>query len=319
MFLLALAILAAPLAAQAQQAAKVRRIGFLCPGRCDEPQREAFWQGLRELGYVEGQNIAIESRSAEGKLDRLPELALDLVRLKVDVIVVGAEPSAQAAKRATTTIPIVMAVSFDPVGSGLVASLARPGGNLTGLATLNPELAGKRLELLKETVPGVVRIAVLRNSNNPITTPQLRETRAAAQALGLELQSLDVQGPEDFDAAFQAATKARAGALIVLSDGVTNDHRTRLVGFAAKSRLPAMYGGRPYVDAGGLMAYGANGADNFRRAATYVDKILKGAKPADLPIEQPTKFELVINFKTAKALGLTIPQSILVRADEVIQ
>jgi putative ABC transport system substrate-binding protein len=242
-----------------------------------------------------------------------------LVRLKVDVIVVGAEPSAQAAKRATTTIPIVMAVSFDPVGSGLMASLARPGGNLTGLATLNPELAGKRLELLKETVPGVVRIAVLRNSNNPITTPQLRETRAAAQALGLELQSLDVQGPEDFDAAFQAATKARAGALIVLSDGVTNDHRTRLVGFAAKSRLPAMYGGRPYVDAGGLMAYGANGADNFRRAATYVDKILKGAKPADLPIEQPTKFELVINFKTAKALGLTIPQSILVRADEVIQ
>ena len=279
----------------------------------------AFRQRLRELGYVDGQNIAFEVRSAEGRAERLPDLAADLVRLKVDVIVAGGTPAPLAAKRATTAIPIVMASAGDPVGSGLVASLARPGGNVTGLSLLVPELGGKRLQLLKEVVPGVSRVAVLWNAANPYPVLVWRQTEAAARALGVHLQSLDVRGPDDLEGAFAAATRGRAGALITVEDPLTFGQRKRIVDFAARARLPAMYGFREFVDAGGLMSYAASLADLSRRAATYVDKILKGAKPADLPVEQPTKFELVINLKTAKALGLTIPPSVLIRADQVIQ
>jgi len=268
---------------------------------------------------VEGQNIVIERRYSEGRNERLPDLAADLVRLKVDVIVAAGTPPPYAAKRATTTIPIVMTNASDPVGSGLVASLARPGGNITGLSLLSPELAGKQLELLKETVPKVSRVAVLWNPANPVHTLILRQAEVAARSLRLQLQILEARGPNEFDSAFSAMTKERAGALLVLADPMFFGHRTRLADLAAKSRLPSVFLLREHADAGGLMAYGPSTRDNFRRAATYVDKILKGAKPGDLPIEQPTKFELVINLKTAKALGLTIPRFVLGRADEVLQ
>ena len=319
---LALGILAAPLAADAQQAGKVFRIGYLAPGSPSSAtgSLEAFRQGLRELGYVEGRNIVIEYRWAEGRHERLPDLAADLVRLKVDVIVAVATTPPHAAKKATTTIPIVMTNHADPVGSGLVASLARPGGNITGMAdTAGLEIFGKQLELLKEAVPGVSRVAVIWNPTNQAHPLWLGEVKVAARSLRVQLQILEARGPDEFESAFAAMTRERAGALFVLRDAMFLLHRTRIAELAAKSRLPAMYGLRPNVEAGGLMFYGASLPDLIRRAATYVDKILKGAKPGDLPVEQPTRFELVVNLKTAKALGLTIPQSVLFRADKVIE
>ncbi len=316
---IALALLAAPLAAEAQQPAKVHRIGFL---RGTSPQAswfEAFRQGLRELGYIEGQNIAIEQRYAHGVLDRLPGLAAELVRLKVDVIVVGGTPDAKAAKAATTTIPIVFTLAGDPVGSGLVASLARPGGNVTGLSNLQSELGGKQLQLLKEAVPRVSRVAVLYNPINPAAAPMLQGAQAAARSLAVQLQVLEVRSPNELASAFSATARGRAGALLTLADPIFANERVRLLGLAAKNRLPGMFFEREFVDAGGLMSYGPNFSDQFRRAATFVDKILRGTKPADLPVEQPTKFELVVNMKTAKTLGLKIPQTILVQATEVIQ
>jgi putative ABC transport system substrate-binding protein len=316
-------VLAAPRAAGAQQQGKVFRIGILSNIPPTDPQGaplwEAFIQGLRDLGYVEGQNITIEHRSSEGKFERLPGIAAELVRLKADVIVTPAAQNALAAKQATRTIPIVMANSLDPVGQGLVASLARPGGNVTGLSGLSLETVGKQLALLKEIVPRVSRVAVLGNPTNQSYPLWLGEVKVAARSLGVQLQILEARGPDDFERAFEAMTTERAGALFVLGDGMFLLHRTRTAELAAKHRLPAMYPVREFVDAGGLMVYGTSLRDNFRRAATYVDKILKGAKPADLPIEQPTKFELVINLKTAKALGLTIPPSLLARADQVIE
>jgi putative ABC transport system substrate-binding protein len=271
----------------------------------------------RELGYVEGQNILIEGRYYGDRSERLPALAAELVRLKVDVIVAGAPPAPEAAQRATATIPIVMANHPDPVGSGLVASLARPGGNVTGLSSLTPELVGKRLQLLKEAVPGISRVAVLSNPTIPTVRLDLRAAEVAARSLKVQLQVLEARAPSDFASA--AMTKDRAGALIVLGGPMFFGHRTRIVELAAQSRLPAMYGQKEYAEAGGLMAYGVNTRESFGRAATYVDKIPKGAKPGDLPIEQPTKFDFVVNLKTAKALGLTIPPSLLLRADEVIR
>jgi putative ABC transport system substrate-binding protein len=280
---------------------------------------QAFLRGLRELGWVEGQNIAVEYRWAEGRLERLPELAAELVGLKVDAMLVGGTQAALAAKQATTTIPIVLAGIGDPVGTGLVASLARPGGNITGLSFLASELSAKQLELLKEAVPKVSRVAVLWNPTNSFHRLALRDAEAAARSLGVQLQLLEARSPNEFDSAFAVVTRKRAGALLVLADAVFLLHRTRLADLAARSRLPAMYGLTEHAQVGGLMAYAPNFADSFRRAAGYVDKILKGAKPGDLPVEQPTKFDLVINLKTAKALGLTIPQSLLIRADQVIQ
>jgi len=275
---------------------------------------------VRELGYVEGQNIAIESRWAEGKYDRLPGLAAELVRLKVDVLVTQAAPAIQAAKEATRTIPIVMAISGDPIGTGFVASLARPGGNITGLSLLATELSGKRLELLKEAIPKLSRVAVIWNSSSPGMAHRFREVQAAARALGVRLQSLEVRGdPSDFEGAFSAATKERPDGLLVVLDPFTTLHRRRIGEFAAGSRLPAVYGSSAFPEAGGLMSYGPNIPDMYRRAAFYVDKILKGAKPADLPVEQPRKFELVINLKTAKELGITIPPEVLLQADRVIK
>ena len=315
-------LLAAPLAAEAQQAAKVARIGILGGSAAPTPLREAFLQGLRDLGYVEGRTVVIEYRFDEEKLERLPALAAELVALKVDVIVTGSTPAALAAKQATRTLPIVFVAVGDPVGSGLVTSLARPGGNVTGLSNLAPELVGKCLELLKQAVPGVSRVAVLWQPGavgERTEKDMLKEAEVAARALGVRLQFVEARGPEDFDRAFSDMTRARAGALTVLGSAMFFSERRRLVDLAAKNRLPAVYPWREFVDAGGLMAYGPDLADLFRRAATYVDKILKGAKPADLPVEQPTKFELVINLKTAKALGLTIPPSLLGRADQVIE
>ena len=318
---LALSILSAPVSANAQQRGKVPRIGYLGSSSPSAVPHlvDAFRQGLRDLGYVEGQNIAIEYRWAEGRLERLPNLAADLVRLKVDVIFGSNTPGTVAAKKATTTIPIVMAVVGDPVGSGLVASLGRPGGNVTGLSSLAVELGPKQLQLLKQAVPRVSRVAVLSNPATQSHVLALKEVEVAARSLGVQLQILEARGSEEFDRAFAAMTRERASALLVLSDPVFLVYRTRLADLAAKSRLPAMYGLREHAEAGGLMAYAANYADLYRRAATYVDKILKGAKPGDLPVEQPTKFELVINLKAAKTLGLTIPQSVLIRADQVIQ
>jgi putative ABC transport system substrate-binding protein len=313
-----------PLGASAQQAAKVPRIGYLTASLAANPHLlEAFRHGLRDLGYVEGRNVVIEYRDAEGKYDRLPALAADLVALKVDVIVVTGTPHALAAKQATSTIPIVVAIAADPVQSGLVTSLARPGaGNVTGLSLLAPELVGKSLELLKQAVPEFSRAAALWHPGDygeRTEKDMLRAADAAARALGVRLQVVETRGPEDFDRAFSDMTRARAGALTVLASNMLLNERRRLVDLAAKNRLPAMYPLREFVDAGGLMAYGPDLADVFRRAATYVDKILKGAKPADLPVEQPTKFELVINLKSAKALGLTVPPSLLAQADEVIE
>ena len=318
---LAFVSLVAPLAAQAQQAAKTDRIGVLIPGTSAAASHhlEAFRQGLRELGYIDGKNIVLEVRWSEGRHDRLPDLASELVRLKVDVIVAGSTPGALAAKNATGTIPIVILTTGDPVARGLVASLARPGGNRTGVTTLSKELSAKQLQLLKEAVPRVTRVAILLNPANPDTGPSVKGMETAARVLGVQHQVLEVRDPNEFDNAFVTMSKERAGALFVLGDPMFITHRTRIVGLAAKSRLPAMYGNREFVDDGGLMFYGATLSDMWHRAATYVDKILKGAKPADLPVEQPTRFELVINLKTAKALGLTIPQSVLIRADQVIQ
>jgi putative ABC transport system substrate-binding protein len=307
--------------ASAQQPKKAPRIGFLTGDSLSaiSDRREAFRQGLRELGYVEGKNIVIEWRSAEGKLDRVPALAAELVRLKVDVIVTGGATDTRAAKEATNTIPIVMAQDSDPVGSGFVASLARPGGNITGLSTLAPEVSGKRLELLKEIIPKLSRVAVLGISTRPGNAQSLKEVELAAGALKVKLQFLDVLDPKDIEAAFRAASKGRAEAVLVLQSPFFNSQRKQLVDLAIKSRLPATYPQTEYTEAGGLMYYGANTPDLFRRAATYVDKILKGTKPADIPVEQPRKFELIINLKAAKQIGLTIPPNVLVRADRVIK
>ena len=316
-------LVAVPLAAEAQQTANIARLGFLGNSSTALAHlRDAFLQGLRDLGYVEGRNLTIDYRYADGKLEQLPELAAELVALKVPIIVALPTPAAQAAKQATKTIPIVFAGAGDPVTSGLVASLARPGGNVTGLSGLGPELIGKCLEQLKQAVPGVSRVAVLwqpGGQGERTDRNNLKEAEVAARALGMRLQIVEARGTADFDRAFSDMTTARAGALTVLPSNMFNTERRRLAVLAAKNRLPAVYQFREYVDAGGLMAYGANLADLNRRAATYVDKILKGAKPGDLPIEQPTKFELVINLKAAKALGITIPQSFLLRADEVIK
>jgi putative ABC transport system substrate-binding protein len=313
-----------PVAVEAQEAARVARIGYLVLGpAAPSEMREAFDQGLRDLGYIEGRNIVIEYRSAEGKSERLPALAAELVALKVDVLVAGGGTlAALAAKQATRTLPVVFIGVGDAVTSGLVTSLAQPGGNVTGSSLLFPELVGKCLEQLKQAVPGISRVAVLQQ---PGAVPERtakdirKEAEIAARALGVRLQFVEARGPADVDRAFSEITRARAGALTVLSTPMFSSERRRLVDLAAKNRLPTMFSFRSYVDAGGLMSYGPNYADLFRRAATYVHKILGGAKPGDLPVEQPTKFELVINLKTAKALGLTIPQSVLLRADHVLE
>jgi putative ABC transport system substrate-binding protein len=307
--------------ADAQQPKKVPRIGFLVATSLSAlaARTEAFRQGLRELGYVEGKNIIIEHRYAEGKLDRLPALAAELVRLKVYVIVASCPIPTRAVKEATNTIPIVMAQDQDPVGSGFVASLARPGGNITGLSTLSPELSGKRLELLKEFVPRLSRVAVLETSTNPGNAQALRETELAAKAFGVQLQHLDVLDPKDSETAFREASKGRADGVLVLQSPVFNSQRKQIVELAVKSRLPAIYYAPEWVEDGGLMSYGVSFIDLWRRAATYVDKILKGTKPADLPVEQPKKFEFVINLKAAKQIGLTIPPNVLARADKVIK
>ena len=307
--------------AEAQQAGKVWRIGFLSArSQSFESTRiEAFRQGLRELGYVEGKNMAIEERWAEGKLERLPDLAAELVRLKVDVILAGGAPGARAAKQATTTIPIIFTAAGDPVATGLVASLARPGGNVTGLSDSSVDVSTKRLELLKEAVPKLSRVAILWNPANPTNPIQVRDTQAVAPALGMTLLSVEVKTVDDFERAFAAIKTDRAGGLLVPGDPMFGSQRKRLADLAVKSRLPAIYPAPDYAEAGGLMAYGSNAVDLFRRAATYVDKILKGVKPADLPVEQPMKFELVINLKAAKQIGLTIPPNVLARADKVIK
>jgi putative ABC transport system substrate-binding protein len=317
-------IVVAPFAAAAQQAAKIARIGFLGADlAANPPLLEAFRQGLRDLGYVEGRNVVIEYRDAEGKLERLPALAAELVALKVDVIVAAAGTVvALAAKQATRSLPIVFIAVGDPVTTGLVTSLARPGGNITGSAAFTPELVGKCLELLTQAVPGVSRVAVLSQPGAVGERTEkdiLKRAEVAGRALGVRVQFVEARGPADIDRAFSEITRARAGALTVVSTPMFGSERRRLVDLAGKNRLPTVYSFRGYADAGGLMSYGPNLADMYRRAATYVDKILKGAKPGDLPVEQPTKFELIINLKAAKALGLTIPQSVLGRADEVIQ
>ena len=313
------AMLAAPLAAEAQSA-KVPRIGVLTLSVASStPIFEAFRQGLREHGYVEGQNIALEFRFAQGRPEKLPAMAAELVQMKVEVIVTESVLAAREAKQATGAIPIVTAIHGDPVGAGLVASLTRPGGNVTGLSLLAPELSGKRLEFLKEVTPKATQVAAIWNAANSAAARYLTETRAAARSLGVQLQSVEVRQPSDLDAAFEAVAGARPSALITLPDGMLLANKTRIIEFAAKTRLPAVFPDQEFAEAGGLMAYGPSLAWNFRRAAAYVDKLLKGAKPTDLPIEQPTKFELVINLKTAKALGLTIPPSLLGRADQVIE
>ena len=302
--------------ADAQQAKKAARIGLLVPGSQSafSVRIDALRQGLSELGYVEGQNIVIEYRYGEGKTDRFPDLAAELVRLKVDVIVTASTLSVQAAKKASGTVPIVFTAVNDPVGTGLVASFARPGGNVTGMTNLLQELDGKRLELLKETFPKVIRVAYLWN---PSTSSS--EMRAAAQTLGLQLQALEVRASNDFDQAFETALKSRAQALITSPSPVFITHQKRILDFTAKNRLPAIYPTSDYAAAGGLMSYAHSNLENWRRTATYVDKILKGTKPADLPVEQPTKFEFIINLKAAKQIGLTIPPNVLARADRVIK
>jgi putative ABC transport system substrate-binding protein len=308
-----------PAAARAQHASKVHRIGFLSLQSGLNSTTEAFAQGMRELGYVEGRNLTVEYRWAARKEERLPELAVELVRLKVEVIVTAAAPAIEAAKRATSTIPIVMATAADPVGSGLVASLARPGGNVTGLSALSTDLAGKRLQLARELVPKASRVAVLAHHGTSATRLFLEEMRVAAQQMEVQLVVQEVQAADDLPGAFAAMQRERAQALVVQITPFSADNARRIVELAAQYRLAAMYDVRSFVDAGGLVSYGPSLPEMFRRAAFYVDRILKGAKPADLPIEQPRKFELVINMKTARALGLSIPQSLLVRADQVIE
>ena len=319
----AAALLAAPLVAEAQQAGKVPRIGFLSPSSLSDSRTalfvEAFRQGLRELGWVEGQNIAIEYRWAEERTERLPDLARSLVSLRVDLVVAATSPAIQAARQAGGTIPIVMAVTADPVATGFVVSLSRPGRNITGLSMMGGELVGKQLEILKEVVPKVSRVALLWNPATLANVAQLPHAQDAARASGVQLQSVKVADPEGIESAFATMTRERAGALIVLADAMLVANRSRIAALASKSRLPAMYMLTDHVKAGGLMAYGPDLAEMYRRSASYVDRILKGANPGDLPIEQPTKFEFVINLKTAKALGLTIPPSLLLRADQVIE
>jgi ABC-type uncharacterized transport system substrate-binding protein len=314
-------LLALSYSASAQQTTKVLRIGYLAAvsPSAVAARTEAFRQGLWELGYVEGKNIIIEWRFAEEKLDRLPALATELVRLKVDIIVTAGRISTRGAKEATSTIPIVMTQDSDPVANGFVASLARPGGNITGLSTLTPELSGKRLELLKEVIPTLSRVAVFGTSTAPGNAQISREVELAAGAFGVKLRYLDVLSPKDIETASRAAVKGGADGVLVLTGRVLNFHRTQVVDLAVKSRLLAIYNSPEFVEAGGLMFYGASINELYRRAATYVDKILKGAKPADLPVEQPTKFELVINLKTAKQIGVTIPANVLARADKVIR
>ena len=314
-------LLALPFPAHAQKPAKIPPIGFLNSVSLStySARIEAFRQGLRELGYVEGKNIVIELRSVEGKLDRVSELAAELVRLKVDVIVTSGPTATRAAKEATSTIPIVMGFDVDPVGNGFVTSLARPGGNITGLSSLVADLSGKRLELLKEILPKLSRLAVFGSSTNVGNATQLKETERAAGAFRMELQYVNILGPKDIETAFREASKERADAVFVLRSPVLNSQRPLLVQFAAKSRLPATYPQSDFVEAGGLMSYGVNNADLERRAATYVDKIFKGRTPADLPVEQPIKFEFIINLKAAKQIGLTIPPNLLARADKVIK
>jgi putative tryptophan/tyrosine transport system substrate-binding protein len=313
--------LAIAVIAEAQQPTKIPRIGFLTATSLSiiAARIEALQQGLRELGYVEGKNIVIEWRSAEGKADLLPALAVELVRLKVDIIVAAGTSDTRAAKEATTTIPIVMTQDTDPIGTGFVASLARPGGNITGLSTLAPELSGKRLELLKEVVPKLSRVAVFGTSTTPSTAPTLKETELAAGTFKVQHQYLDILDSKDIETAFRTAAKGRADAVLVLAGPVVFSQRTQIAGLAVKNRLPAIYPQTEFTEAGGLMYYGANTPDLFRRAATYVDRILKGAKPADLPVEQPKKFEFIVNLKAAKQIGLTIPPNVLARADKVIK
>ena len=308
-------------AAVAQQTQKVWRVGVLETVSTDmnAANLDALRQGLREFGYIEGRNLIIEYRSADGHGERFADLAADLVRLNVDLIVTRGTPATLAAKNATRTIPVVMARSGDPVGSGLVASLARPGGNITGLSTLTVESEAKRLELIRELVPGVERIAALSNMSTPNSPPQWKQLEAAARALGVQSRLLDVREREELEPAFESVVKERADAIVVGQDALLQANRRLVSDLAAAHRLPAIYRSKEFVEAGGLVAYGPNYPEFYRHAATYVDKILKGAKPGDLPVEQPTKFELVINLKTAKALGLTIPQTLLLRAEEVIQ
>jgi putative ABC transport system substrate-binding protein len=319
--LLGVTVVVVSAVALAQQPMKISRIGVLSTtSPSNVPTRlEAFRQGLRELGYVEGKNIVIEYRYAEGKPERLPALAAELVSLKVDVIVISGPSPTRAAKEATATIPIVMTWDYDPVGNRFVASLARPGGNITGLSTLAPEISGKQLELLKETVPKLSRVAVLGTSAVPGNAEALRATELAADALKVQLQYLEIRDRKDIETAFHAARKGRADAVLALASRLLLTDRTQVAELAVKNRLPAIYGESEHVEAGGLMTYGVSIADLFRRAATYVDKILKGTKPADLPVEQPTKFELIINLKAAKQIGLTIPPNVLARADRVIR
>ncbi len=316
--LISLALLAAPLAAEAQAAGRIPRVGVLRAGAPDLVI-EAFRQGLRDLGWVEGQTVTLEYRFVGGQLAQLPDFAAELVRLKVDVIFAPTFPAALAAQNATHTVPIVAAGHADFVQAGLVTTLARPGGNVTGVTTSGVELGPKRIELLKETIPGLSRVAVLRHPANPVAAFAWKTTEPAAQSLGLQLQPLDVRSPEDFGSAFEAATAGRAGALLVLPDPMIIGNLKQIADLAVKNKVPAMFEQREFVDAGGLISYGANTPAIYRNAARYVDRVLKGARPADLPVEQPTRFELVINLKTAKALGLTIPSSVLLRADEVIK
>jgi putative ABC transport system substrate-binding protein len=314
-------LLTAPFPAEAQQPGNVYRIGVLEQGGSPGPNPiyEAFRHQLRELGYIEGQNLVLENRFAEGRAERLPDFAAELVRLKVDVIVAGGTLGPLAAKHATGTIPIVLAAAGDPVGTGLVASLAKPGGNVTGLSNHSADLTGKRLQHTKEVVPGLSRIAVLWNAANPIAELVFKETEIAARTLGVQVQSVEVRRSEDFDSALPATVSGGAGALFVIDDPLVFRNRMRIADFAARNRLPATAFYKQFAEAGGLMTFGASLADLYRRAAIFVDKILKGAKPADLPVEQPTTYELVINLKTAKTLGLTIPPSLLQRADQVIE
>jgi putative ABC transport system substrate-binding protein len=310
-------LLAAPLAAEAQPAGKVWRIGLISVTH--RRTEDVFFQRLRELGYVEGQNLVVERRYSEGRAERFPELAAALARLNVDMIIVTTTPAALAVKNATKTIPIVQPNSIDPVGAGLVASLARPGGNVTGMTTQAPEVVGKRLQLLVQSIPHVSTVAVVWNAANPANARSWREARDAARVLGINVQSREVRGPSDFERVFAEMARERPDALLFIGDQLTLQHGQQTVDFATHKRIPSMFDGAQLVTAGGLMSYGADEVDQWRRSAVLVDKILKGAKPADLPVEEPTKFELVINLKTAKALGLTIPPSLLARADHVIE
>ena len=315
-------LLAAPLASFAQQQpAKIARVGFLgnSTAALEANLVGAFRKGLRDLGYKEGQNVVIEYRWADGKYERFPTLIAELIALKVDVIVTAGTPATQAYQKARTSIPLVMVAVGDPVGTGIVASLNRPGGNITGLTSISPELEGKRLELLKEVIPKLSHVAILWNPMNAFHVIEMKEAQSAASALRMKVLSLAVRTPEELDGAFAAINRERVGALLVLADRMFLHHRTRIMDFAAQHRLPGVYAYRELVEAGGLMSFGPSYAGMHMRAATYVDKILKGAKPADLPIEQPTKFELVVNMKTARALGIKIPQSVLLRADKVIE